>query len=314
MKKLVKEKFKSKIGGQALIEGIMMRGSDKAAMACRLPNGEIDIDEWEINNGKNAPWYKKTPFIRGVFNFVDTLIEGYKCLNKSADKQMEGTEEELTKFEKWLGKVFGDKLTQILGVVATILGFALAIGLFVLIPTFAVKFLTPFIDSNMLLTLIEGGIKIVIFILYLWLTSKIKDIQVTYQYHGAEHKTIACHESGEELTVENVKKQTRFHPRCGTSFIIIVLIVSILVFSVVTWSSRLMRVLIKLALMPVVMGIAYELIKIAGRYSNVFTKIISAPGLALQRLTTKEPDEKQIEVAIEAIKRVIPKDEEDDRW
>ncbi len=307
-------RFKSKIGGQALIEGIMMRGIDKSAMACRLADGTIDVEEWEINNGKNAPWYKKTPFVRGIFNFIETLVEGYKCLSKSADKQMEDPDEEKSKFELWLENKLGDKLMPVLSVVATVLGILLAIGLFVFIPTFVVKFFDDIIQSNFLLTLIEGIIKIIIFIIYLWLTSMIKDIQTTYMYHGAEHKTISCYEAGEELTVENIKKHSRFHPRCGTSFIIIVLIVSILVFSVVTWSSRLARVAIKLLLLPVVVGISYEIIKLAGRYTNIATRIISAPGLALQRLTTREPDEKQIEVAIAAMERVIPDDKEDDKW
>lgn len=308
------EKFKSKIGGQALIEGIMMRGIDKSAMACRLPSGEIDVEEWAINNGKNRPWYKKTPFIRGVFNFVETLVEGYKCLSKSADKQMSADDEKPSKFEAWLERKLGDKLMPVITTFATILGVLLAVALFVFLPTFIVKFFDNFIDSNFLLTLIEGVIKIVIFIVYLALTSLMKDIQTTYEYHGAEHKTIACYEAGEELTVENIKKYSRFHPRCGTSFILFVLIISILVFSVVTWSSRLKRTLLKLLLLPVVMGIAYELIKIAGKYTNPITKIISAPGIALQRLTTREPNDKQIEVAIAAMERVIPEDKEEDKW
>lgn len=308
------EKFKSKIGGQALIEGIMMRGIDKSAMACRLPSGEIDVEEWAINNGKNRPWYKKTPFIRGVFNFVETLVEGYKCLSKSADKQMSADDEKPSKFEAWLERKLGDKLMPVITTFATILGVLLAVALFVFLPTFIVKFFDNFIDSNFLLTLIEGVIKIVIFIVYLALTSLMKDIQTTYEYHGAEHKTIACYEAGEELTVENIKKHSRFHPRCGTSFIIFVLIISILVFSLVTWSSRLKRTLLKLLLLPVVMGIAYELIKIAGKYTNPVTKIISAPGIALQRLTTREPNDKQIEVAIAAMERVIPEDKEEDKW
>lgn len=308
------EKFKSKIGGQALIEGIMMRGIDKSAMACRLPSGEIDVEEWAINNGKNRPWYKKTPFIRGVFNFVETLVEGYKCLSKSADKQMSADDEKPSKFEAWLERKLGDKLMPVITTFATILGVLLAVALFVFLPTFIVKFFDNFIDSNFLLTLIEGVIKIVIFIVYLALTLLMKDIQTTYEYHGAEHKTIACYEAGEELTVENIKKHSRFHPRCGTSFILFVLIISILVFSVVTWSSRLKRTLLKLLLLPVVMGIAYELIKIAGKYTNPITKIISAPGIALQRLTTREPNDKQIEVAIAAMERVIPEDKEEDKW
>ncbi len=307
-------KFKSKIGGQALIEGIMMRGVDKASMACRLTSGEIEVEEWEIKNGKNAPWYKKAPFIRGIFNLFTSLIDGYKCLNKSADKQMADSDEEPSKFEKWLEKKLGAKMMPIITGVGTVLGVLIAIVLFVYIPTFIVKLFDSFINNNIILTLIEGVIKIAIFIGYLALTSMLKDIQVTYQYHGAEHKTIACYEAGEELTVENIRKHSRFHPRCGTSFILIVLIVGILVFSVVTWSSSLMRFALKIALLPVVVGIAYEIIRLAGKYENPITRAVSAPGLALQRLTTREPDDKQIEVAIAAIKPVIPENKEDDKW
>ena len=307
-------KFKSKIGGQALIEGIMMRGIDKAAMACRLPDGSIEVEEWSIKNGKGAPWYRKTPFVRGIFNLITSLADGYKCLNKSADKQMEDDEEEPSKFEKWLEKKFGDKLMPVLMTLVTIVSFLIAIGLFVFLPTFIVKPLGTIISGNFMKTLIEGAIKITIFLIYIYLTSKLKDIQITYQYHGAEHKSIACYEAGEELTVENIKKQTRFHPRCGTSFLIIVLIVSILVFSIVPWSSGLMRVAIKLALMPVVVGISYEIIRLAGRYNNPVTRIVPAPGLALQRLTTKEPNDRQIEVAIAALTPVIPVDKEEDKW
>lgn len=309
-------KFKSKIGGQALIEGIMMRGIDKSAMACRLPNGEIDVEEWSIKNGKNAPWYRKTPFIRGTFNFVTSLADGYKCLSKSADKAMEFEEEEMTPFEKKLEKLFGEKLMPILTGVAMVFGIALAFGLFIFLPAAIVKLLGGFIDSNMLKTLAEGIVKIALFVVYLAFTSKLKDIQRTYEYHGAEHKTIACYESGEELTVENIKKHPRFHPRCGTSFLLIVLIISILLFSVLRlpWDNLFLRIVFKLILMPFVVGISYEIIKLAGRYVNPFTRAISAPGLWLQRLTTKEPDDKQIEVAIAAMLPVIPVDKEDDKW
>ncbi|MFA5659575.1 MAG: DUF1385 domain-containing protein [Oscillospiraceae bacterium] len=308
-------KFKSKIGGQALIEGIMMRGIDKASMACRLPDGKIDLEVWNIKNGKNAPWFRKVPFIRGSANFIVMLIEGYRCLSKSADKQMaDDGEEEMTKFEKWLDDKFGDKLMPILTVIASIIGAILAIGLFVYIPVVIVKLFDDAINSKFLLSLIEGGIKIALFIIYIALMSRMKDIRKTFEYHGAEHKSIFCYEGGEELTVENVKKQSRFHPRCGTSFIIIIFIVGILVFTLVTWSSRLERALIKLALMPIVIGIAYEIIRLAGRYDNPVTRIISAPGLWLQRLTTNEPNDGQMEVAIKALEAVIPDDKEEDRW
>ncbi len=308
------EKFKSKIGGQALIEGIMMRGIHKTAMACRLSDGSIDIEEWDIKNGKDAPWYKKTPFIRGIFNLVDSLVEGTKCLNKSADKQLEDEDEKPSKFEEFLSKIFGDKLSTAITVFASIIGIIIAIILFMFIPTMITKLLNKSVHSTVALTAIEGAIKIIIFIIYLWLVSRMKEIKTTFKYHGAEHKTIFCYEHREELTVENVKKQSRFHPRCGTSFILIVLLISIIVFSFVTWSSPFMRVALKIVFLPVVIGIAYEIIKLAGRYDNTVTRIISAPGLWLQRLTTKEPTDEQIEVAIEAMKIVIPENAEEDRW
>ena len=309
-----KEKFKSKIGGQALIEGVMMRGIDKSAMACRLPSGEIDVETWDIKNGKNAPWYQKTPFIRGSVNFVISLMDGYKCLTKSAEKQGEFEEEELSNFEKKLVKVLGDKLMPILSGFAVLIGVVLCIGIFMFLPMLITKLIGPILPNPFIKTLVEGVIKIALFISYLALISKMKDIQRTFEYHGAEHKTIACYEANDELTVENVKKHTRFHPRCGTSFLIIVLVISILVFSLVTWNNMLTRIVLKLLLLPVVCGIAYEIIKIAGKYDNAVTRIISAPGLALQRLTTREPDEKEIECAIAALKPCIPQDKQEDQW
>lgn len=311
-----KEKFKSKIGGQALIEGVMMRGIDKAAMACRLPSGEIEVDEWAVkSSGKSAPWYKKTPIVRGCVNFVTSLLEGYKCLTKSAEKQGDFEDEEMSPFEKKLVKIFCDKLMPILTVFSVVIGVGLCLGLFMFLPMLVTRLLTSVLPLNQFLkTLVEGVIKIVLFIGYLALVSRMKDIQRTFEYHGAEHKTIACYEAGEELTPENVKNFTRFHPRCGTSFLIIVLVVSILVFSLVTWSTLWQRIILKVLLLPIVCGIAYEIIRLAGKYNNPVTRIISAPGLALQRLTTREPDEKQIECAIAALKPCIPVDKQEDKW
>lgn len=314
-----KEKFKSRIGGQAVIEGVMMRGIDCAAMACRLPNGEIDLEKWEIKNGKNPPWYRKTPFVRGVFSFCTSAYDGYKCISRSADKQMtDDDEEEMNGFEKWLDEKFGDKIMPIVTVISMIIGVALAIVLFMLLPSAISKLidkhlfsLAPFAKNC-----IEGLLKIAIFIGYTALTALMKDIRRTYEYHGAEHKTIACYEHGEELTPANVKKYTRFHPRCGTSFIFLVLFISIFVTTIfhVSWGNIFLRMLIKVCLLPVVMGIAYELIRLAGKYDNLATKIISAPGLWIQRITTSEPDESEIECAIAALKACIPENEEDDRW
>ena len=308
---------KSKIGGQALIEGIMMRGIDKASMAVRLPNKEIDIETWDIVSLKEKKWYLKTPIIRGTFNFIESMVMGYKCLMKSAEKSMTEEEKENEKpgkFEQMLIDKFGDKFTNAIMVVASVIGIAISVLLFMYLPALVVNALGKFFDLGMARSVIEGAIKVVIFVAYLILVSQMKEIRRVYQYHGAEHKTIACYEAGEELTVENVKKHTRFHPRCGTSFIIISLVLSVLVFMFVTWNSLLIRTLLKIALLPLVIGIAYELIKLAGRYENWFTKILSAPGLYLQRLTTKEPDDSQIEVAIAAMKQVIPEDLADDQW
>ena len=310
--------FKSKIGGQALIEGVMMRGVDTEAMAVRLPNGEIDLEQWEL---KPAKWYRKVPFIRGCVNMIVSFVDGYKCLSKSADKSMEGIEEEEpSKFEKWLTDKFGDKLMNAVMVVATVLGVFLALLLFLYLPALATKGLSLLIpklnDLTFVKNLIEGLIKIGIFVIYLWATSLLSDMKRTYQYHGAEHKTIFCYEHGLELTVENVRKQKRFHPRCGTSFTFLVLFISIFVFSVfqVSWNSLILRVGIHILLLPIIVAIAYELIRLAGRYDNIVTKIISTPGLWIQRLTTKEPDDSQIEVAIAAFKPCIPEDRERDRW
>lgn len=315
-----KEAHKSKIGGQALIEGIMMKGVFKSAMACRLPDGTIDIETWDENNGKNAPWYKKVPFIRGSFNFVSSLISGYKCLMKSAEKQLtdDDEEEEMSKFEQWLTDKLGDNIMGIISALAMVIGVALSLFLFKFIPAFLTK---PIENQTILRTAIEGILKIAIFIVYLALTGKSKDIKRTYEYHGAEHKTIACFEAHEELTVENIKKHSRFHPRCGTSFIFITLFTSIFVFCFIPSftsygkTARIfMRLAIQLLLLPFIIGIAYELIRLAGRKNNLFTKIISAPGLKIQHLTTREPDDAQIEVAIAAIKPCIPENLEDDNW
>ena len=312
-------RFKSKIGGQALIEGVMMRGIDKSAMAVRLPNGSIDVEVWDTNNGKNAPWYKKTPFVRGVFNFVSSMVEGYKCLSKSADKAMQGIEddEEPSKFEKWITEKLGDKFMGVLMGISMVFGVVLALALFIFLPSFITKLFSGVLEmSDFVKTLIEGLLKIVIFALYIGLTGLMKDIRRTYEYHGAEHKTIACYEACEDMTVENVRKHSRFHPRCGTSFIFLVIFISILLNSVLQlpWENIMLRVVIKLLLLPVVMGITYEIIKIAGRYDNPVTKVISAPGLWLQRLTTREPDDSQIEVALASFLPVVPDDKSEDKW
>ena len=315
-----KEKFKSKIGGQAVIEGVMMRGIDKMSMANRLPNGEIDIDIWEIKGGKNPAWYRKTPFIRGIFNFVTSMLDGYKCISKSVDKQMtDEDEEEPTKFEQWLEDKLGDKLMPVVSGISMVIGVALALFLFMWVPSALIKLVEHIAGTefnSVVKNIIEGLLKIGIFVGYTALTALMPDMKRLYEYHGAEHKTIACYEAESELTPENVKGFVRFHPRCGTSFIFLVLFISIFVNTIfrISWASLPLRVLCKLALLPVVTGIAYELIRLAGRYDNAFTRIFSAPGLWIQRITTREPETDEIECAIAALKAVIPENKEDDKW
>ncbi len=299
------ENHKSRIGGQALIEGIMMSGVKKGAMACRLPNGEIDVEIWDKK--PVTAWYRKTPLVRGIFNFIGSMKDGYKCLMKSAEKQMD--DEEAEEDEKLSDKAMGAIMS-----VAMVLGLVVAVGLFVFLPKWIVNFFDVLTVNRFVRSFSEGIIKIVVFIAYLASTAMMKDIKRTYEYHGAEHKTIACFEAGLELNVANVKKQTRFHPRCGTSFIVITLIISILVMCLIPFTVVWQRVVSSIILLPLMLGISYELIRIAGRYDNLFTKIISAPGLYIQRLTTKEPDDSEIECAIAAIKPCIPENLEEDKW
>ena len=299
------ENHKSRIGGQALIEGIMMSGVKKGAMACRLPNGEIDVEIWDKK--PVTAWYRKTPLVRGIFNFIGSMKDGYKCLMKSAEKQMD--DEEAEEDEKLSDKAMGAIMS-----VAMVLGLVVAVGLFVFLPKWIVNFFDVLTVNRFVRSFSEGIIKIVVFIAYLASTAMMKDIKRTYEYHGAEHKTIACFEAGLELNVANVKKQTRFHPRCGTSFIVITLIISILVMCLIPFTVVWQRVVSSIILLPLMLGISYELIRIAGRYDNLFTKIISAPGLYIQRLTTKEPDNSEIECAIAAIKPCIPENLEEDKW
>lgn len=321
---------KTTVGGQALIEGIMMRGVSKGAMAVRKKDGDIDVEQWELPPRK---WYQKAPFVRGIFNFVLQLKDGMTYMNKSMEKSgyLDEEDEEPSKFEKWLEEKFGKSLISVIGVIGGIVGVAVALVLFLFVPTWiftGIQALAGDTDISPFRSLFEGILKIIIYMVYLWLTSLLKDIRRTYEYHGAEHKTIATYEAGEELNVDNVKKHTRFHPRCGTSFIFLVLAISILVYSVVPINSEmfvqwlgvsqfiadLLRVACKLILLPFIVGIGYEVIRLAGRYDNIVTRIVSAPGLAMQRLTTREPDDGQIECAIAAITPVLPKEGEDDKW
>lgn len=306
--------FKTSIGGQAVLEGIMMRNDspavqvDKCSLAVRKPDGNIELEVWESQKVKR--WYRRVPFVRGSFNFVHMLILGYKTLMRSAE--LSGLEEEEpSAFEKKLQEKLGAKMYDLFGIVVFVLAMILALGLFMFLPSAISYLLQPYITSQFGLTAMESIIKIMVFTGYLAAVSCMKEIRTVFEYHGAEHKTIFCYENGKDLTVENVREFSRFHPRCGTSFLIITLIISILVFSVVTWNSLFIRIILKLILLPVVVGISYEIIKFAGRHDNLLTRIISAPGIWLQHLTTREPNDSQIEVAIAAINAVIPQDKND---
>lgn len=298
--------IKTSVGGQALLEGIMMKGPFKSAMAVRKPNGEIDLSVWDT---KKLTGIRKVPFIRGTFNFIDTLIQGYDCLMKSAE--ISGQEEEPDKFELWLNKTFGKAAGAVFGTVVTVLAAVVAIGLFFGVPALIGGFAGNYIENKVALSAIEGVVKVAMFFAYIIGVSKMSDIHRTFMYHGAEHKTIFCYEQGLELTVENVRKQKRFHPRCGTSFLLIVLVVSVLVSSVITWENMFIRIALKLLMLPITVGISYEIIKFAGRHDNWLTKIISAPGLWFQNFTTQEPDDSMIEIAIAAVKPVLPENPED---
>ena len=310
---MAENKKKTSIGGQALIEGIMMRGPILSSMATRMPDGSIDVETWNTYKDKKIHWTRKAPFIRGIFNMVDSMVVGYGCLMKSAEKA--GVEdEEPSKFDRWLEQKLGDNMMKVLGTVAVVLGVGLAAVLFVLIPTGLSSLFKPVIGTGIGLSLIEGLIKVIILVGYMWLCSRMAEIHRVFEYHGAEHKSIACYEAGLPLTVDNVRPQRRFHPRCGTSFLFLVVFISIIVGSFISWENALLRMLIKLLLIPVVVGISYELIKLAGRSDGILTRIISAPGMWLQRITTCEPDDSQIECAIAALEAVIPEDENADRW
>ena len=297
--------IKTSIGGQAVIEGVMMRGPKLTALSVRMPDQSISTETWDTPNSNK--WYKKTPFIRGVFNFVESLTDGYKSLMKAAEKAgLDDEEEEPSKFEQKLRQLLGDKFMPFLQGCILLFSLAMALFFFAFLPTTLVGFFKDYINHPLALSALDGLTKIAILILYLALISNMSDIKRVFMYHGAEHKTIFCYEHGEELTVENVRKYTRFHPRCGTSFLVIVLLLSILVSSMVSWDNLWMRVGLKVLCLPIIMSLSYECIKFAGRHDNLFTRILSAPGLWTQRLTTREPDDSMIEVAIASMKKVIP--------
>ncbi len=307
-------KFKTSIGGQALIEGIMMAGPEKQAIVVRTPEGLV-VKEDERKLVKNKYPILGWPIIRGSVSFISSMVTGVKALTFSAECQPEEEQEDPGKFEEWVNKKLESKKAEkVLIAVSVFVGICLSVVLFMLLPTVLTGLLNGVVHSHIVKNIIEGVLRILIFLGYMWLATKLDDIKRVWQYHGAEHKTIFCYEKGLPLTVENCRRQKRFHPRCGTSFMFLVMIVSILVFSVVSWSNVWIRMALRILLLPIVVGISYELIKLAGRYDNIVTRIISAPGKALQHLTTREPDDSMLEVAIEALKLVIPEEQGSDKW
>ena len=323
------EKFKTMIGGQALIEGIMMRGPEKDAIVVRNKDGlQIDVKPRKVHKkGSFATW----PLVRGVVGFFDSQVTGVKALMQSADLAPEEYQEEPSKFDLWLEKKLGNEKFQkaVIGF-AVVLGLAMSIGLFFLLPMVIGGFFDRWIDSLVVLNLVEGLIRMVIFAGYMVLVSLMKEMRRVFAYHGAEHKTIRCYEAGLPLTVENVRKMNRKHPRCGTSFLLVVMLLSILVFSVASsgllalvpalaamqgsFVYRLVMIVYKLALLPIVVAIAYEINRWVGRNDNWFTRLLTAPGMWFQNFTTCEPDDSMIEVGIAAVEAVLPEVEGADKW
>lgn len=324
------EKFKTAIGGQALIEGIMMRGPDKDAIVVRS-NGElkIEVTPRKVREPKSfATW----PLVRGAVNFFDSQVAGVKALMRSADlSPEEAAEEEPSKFDLWLEKKLGNEgLQKFLIAFGVVMGLGLSVLLFFLLPMVISGFFDQWIHSTLAVNLIEGLIRMLIFLGYMFLVSRMKEMKRVFAYHGAEHKTIRCYEAGLELTVENVRNQTRLHPRCGTSFLLVVMVISILVFAIASSLLlaivpsleamqggalfRFIMIAFKLILLPLVVAITYEINRWAGRNDNRFTKILTAPGMWLQNFTTNEPDDSMIEVAIASLQAVLPEEEGVDRW
>ena len=323
------EKFKTMIGGQALIEGIMMRGPEKDAIVIRGAEGLT----LEVSDRKLAPKnsWKNWPFFRGMFGFFDSQVTGVKALMRSADLAPEEMQEEPSKLDLWLEKKLGnEKFQQALIGIAVAMGLGLSIVLFFLLPMIVSSFFDKWISNTLVLNLVEGMVRMCIFMGYMLLVSRMGEMKRVFAYHGAEHKTIRCYEAGLPLTVENVRVQTRLHPRCGTSFLLVVMVISILVFSMAStallavfpwleairgsFGYRLLMITFKLLLLPVVVGITYEINRWVGRHDNALSRILSAPGLWMQNFTTNEPDDSMIEVGIAAVQAVLPEKEGADRW
>lgn len=294
----------SGIGGQAVLEGIMMKNKDQYAVAVRKPDGEIEVEVDVYHGVMHGSKITKVPFLRGIFNFIDSLMLGTKTLNYSASFYEEENAEE-TKTDKLLDKLFRGNAEKLLMGITTVFSIVLAVAVFIVLPYFLASLLQEYVRNTSLMAIIEGAIRIVIFLLYVVGISAMKDIRRVYQYHGAEHKCINCIEKGRPLTVRNVMRSSRLHKRCGTSFMFFVMFVSIILFFFIRVQNPVYRVIIRILLIPVIAGISYEIIRLAGRSNNIFVRILSAPGMLIQRLTTKEPDESMAEVAIKAVEAVF---------
>lgn len=313
---------KTSVGGQALIEGIMMmHPKGKAAVSVRAPDGEIDTEMLEVKHIKDKIKFLGWPLIRGIVNYIESMMFGYKCLMISAEKSgLEDieNEENSSKLDKWLNDHLNKKVLGVITAIASVLGVGLAFLLFFYLPTIVVDFINKLAGESLtnFRALFEGIIRMAIFVAYIALVSLMKDIKRTFMYHGAEHKTIFCYEKGLDLTVENVKKMSRFHPRCGTSFIFVIIIISVIISSAISVAFPELRnqtvvwMAVKLLILPIVTGLSYEFIRYAGKHDNVLVKILAAPGLWMQKLTTKEPDDDMIEIALASFKAVI--DDEDE--
>lgn len=295
-----------KVGGQAVIEGVMMQSEDRKAIAVRKTDGEIEVKKEKIKSWVRDKKIDKIPFLRGAFILVDTMISGINSLNFSSEFFLE--EEEEDAIDRFLKKIFKEKANDAIIVVSLIIALLLSIGIFVLIPTFIGGLFAKAINNDIVLNLIEGAIRICILVAYMALVSFNPDIKRVFEYHGAEHKSIYCYENNLDLTVENARKFGRLHPRCGTNFLFIVMFISIILFSFFGWPNPVLRVAIRILCIPIVAGISYEIIKFLGKYNNILSKIVAYPGMMMQKITTKEPDDQQLEVAIAALKAALGED------
>lgn len=295
---------KQAVGGQAVIEGVMMQSKDKRSIAVRKNDGEIVVKKNKIQSWISDKKIDKIPFIRGAFILIETMIEGIKSMNFSSEFFLEDDEEE-TSFDRFINKIFKDKASDAIIIISLAIGLALATLLFVVTPTLLGGLFSKVVDNKIVLNLIEGITRICILFIYIIVISRNSDIKRVFEYHGAEHKSIYCYENDLELTVENAKKFTTLHPRCGTNFLFIVMITSIILFSFFGWPNPLIRIIMRILCVPIVAGISYEIIKLLGKYDNKLTRFVAYPGMMLQKFTTREPDDKQLEVALEALKAVL---------